>query len=536
MIDFINILLTIASTVAATFGIVLLYHGRKGEISFVYSINMLAILLWMWSIFFYREASVENVLFWTKLLYISASLIPSTFLYFIYFFPKREHGSMWSRFFGIFTTNALIILLISSTSNIVIKTTIPIVGENIIKFGNLYFLYVLYILGFFLYGFLKLFLKYRESNNETEKAQIVYLFIGYFTGANIAFVTNLIAPWFGYFELNWVGQMTGVLMVGFATYSIIKHRLFDVRVITTELLTFALWMFLLTRTLLAETLNEQLINGSVFLATFIFGIFLIRSVLSEVEQREEIERLAKDLEKANVRLKELDKLKSEFLSIASHQMRSPLTAIKGYGSLILEGSYGKIPEGAREAVDRIFKSTETMIKTVENFLNVSRIEQGRMQYDFKVADIRDLVSETVKELQPNADNQNIDISFDNDGKANYKGNIDSDKLKQVFVNLIDNAIKYTPKGGSIRVSIEKSMGSIMVRVLDTGVGMSPEDIAKIFKKFSRANDASRTNTKGTGLGLYVAKQMVEVHKGNIYAESKGKGNGSVFVVEIPQAL
>jgi len=530
--DPISVFLGVSAAVSATFGAVLIYHGQARRVSLVYAVNIVMILWWVWSMFFYRGASPETVLFWAKMLYISASFIASSFFYFTFIFPEPEKGVFKRKFLPIFTPNIVLAALITFSPWIISDAAVQIHNENTIVFGQWYWIYVLYILFFFLYGFIRIFRKYLKAIDKTERTQIIFLLIGYAVGANISFATNLLAPWFGYFGLNWVGQTTSVLMIVFTTYAIVRHHLFDARIITTELLTFFLWILLLSRTLLASSLQEQLIEGVVFLLTLILGIFLIRSVIHEVRAREEIERLAKDLEKANKRLRELDQLKSEFLSIASHQMRSPLTAIKGYASLILEGSYGAVSETVRQAVDKMGTATEGMISVVENFLNVSRIEQGRMKYDLAPQDVRALVHETVDELLPIAEKKNLTLSFKPGIANNYVANIDSDKLKQVFINLIDNSIKYTEKG-SVTVSVEKKEKNITVTVNDTGVGMTENDIARLFKKFSRARDANEVNVKGTGLGLYVAKEIVEAHKGTVEARSNGKGGGSTFTVTIP---
>lgn len=321
-----------------------------------------------------------------------------------------------------------------------------------------------------------------------------------------------------------------LLFLGSVAYAIVHDHLFNLKVIAAQAITFSLWAVLGARLFYTETISQTIVDGAVFLLVVIFGTFLIKSVQREVEARQHIEILAKDLERANMRLQELDRLKSEFLSIASHQMRSPLTAIKGYASLILEGSYGTIAAGAHEAVDRIFKSVETMISVVENFLNISRIEQGSLKYEFANADVKTLAEEVVHELLPVAVERKLSLSFLAD-HGPHIAKIDSNKLKQVFVNLVDNALKYTPNG-SVKVAVSRMGPRIRVSVSDSGVGMTSQDIENLFKKFSRAKDASKVNTQGTGLGLYIAKEMVEANKGKIWAESKGKGRGASFIVEL----
>jgi signal transduction histidine kinase len=268
------------------------------------------------------------------------------------------------------------------------------------------------------------------------------------------------------------------------------------------------------------------------LFSIIFGWILIRSVKQEVEQRERIERLAKDLEKANEKLTELDKMKSEFLSLATHQIRAPLTAIKGYSSMLLEGDFGLLPPKAHTAVDTVMKSCQNLIDIVNDFLNISRIEQGRMVYEKSLFDIRELISEITRELKPNIDAAHLVLNTHIQQTTKINVRADRGKIKQVIGNIIDNAIKYTPKG-SITIEASTSYNRAYIRITDTGVGIDPGEIGKLFNKFVRAKDANKTNVIGTGLGLYIAKKMIEAHEGEISVHSEGIGKGTTFLITLP---
>jgi signal transduction histidine kinase len=342
---------------------------------------------------------------------------------------------------------------------------------------------------------------------------------------------NLILPYFDNYRYIFLGPLFSLAMVVSIAYSITKHRLFNVKIIATEVLIFVLWIFILLRFLISTTLQEQIINAILFVATIIIGILLINSVVKEVKQREKIELLAKDLEVANEKLKELDQMKSEFLSLATHQIRAPLTAIKGYASLILEGDYGVLPEKMKTAVSTIFESCQNLVFIVNDFLDISRIEQGRMKYDKTEFDIIKTCSDILDQLKPNIENAGLKYSFN---KEMEKAVVFADigKIKQIIGNVIDNSIKYT-KTGDINLGIKKVDDNVLISVKDTGVGISKDDIPKLFAKFVRAKDASKTNVIGTGLGLYIAKQMLEAQGGKIWVESEGLGKGSTFFIQIP---
>ncbi|MSR71649.1 MAG: HAMP domain-containing histidine kinase, partial [Candidatus Taylorbacteria bacterium] len=242
---------------------------------------------------------------------------------------------------------------------------------------------------------------------------------------------------------------------------------------------------------------------------------------------------ASDLQKTNTRLEELNIQKTEFVSFATHQLRSPLTAMKGYASLILEGDMGAVTPETKQAVERIFDSSKTLTNVVDNYLNISRIELGTMKYFISTLDMKKLVEELIGEIKPNITTAGLEINFTADAKETYMIEADADKFKQVIANLIDNSIKYTPKG-KIDVTIDKNLKThkILFSLKDTGIGMSDKTLPKLFKKFSRSDKASETNIRGTGLGLYLAKEIVAAHKGKIWATSDGENKGSHFFVEM----
>jgi len=243
--------------------------------------------------------------------------------------------------------------------------------------------------------------------------------------------------------------------------------------------------------------------------------------------KDEVEKATRDLRQANEKLKRLDAAKSEFISIASHQLRTPLTVIKGYISMILEGSFGRISATQKQALDKVYESSERLIQLIENLLNISRIESGRLQYTFEPTDLAALVKDVVDDLKSVAKKKGLRFTYNAPQKQLPKLQMDEEKMRQVVMNMIDNSIKYTKKG-SVTVSLKQEYGRIKFCVQDTGIGISQEQKENLFKKFSRGSGPSLIHTEGTGLGLYVAKQIVEAHKGRIWAESRGENQGSCF--------
>jgi signal transduction histidine kinase len=242
--------------------------------------------------------------------------------------------------------------------------------------------------------------------------------------------------------------------------------------------------------------------------------------------------MTNQLSVANDKLREMDNTKTEFISIASHQLRTPLTSIKGYVSLILEGSYGVFPETLRGALNNIYTSTERLIALVEDLLDVSRIESGRMVFDYSTFQIEDACKEIASSFSIKAGNKNLELKLELPEKTLSEVMTDRARLVEVISNLVDNAVKYTDHGG-ITMRVREKETKMQVEISDTGIGVPKTEIPYLFAKFSRGKDISRLNASGSGLGLHYAKKVIEALKGTVWVESEGEGKGSKFVVEFP---
>lgn len=365
----------------------------------------------------------------------------------------------------------------------------------------------------------------------------VFLFLLFFFTAG--FIVNLLVNYTAIenpYNYEIYGLFGMPILLAFLGYLIVRYQAFNVKLIGAQALMLGILALIGAEFFfVTSTSNKILVTVTLILAC-ISGYFLVRSVQREVAARERNEQLAKDLAGANARLRELDRQKSEFVSIASHQLRSPLTAIRGYASMLLEGSYGAVPEKATAILERIQESSGYMATSIEDFLNVSRIEQGRMKYELAKIDVLLMTQKVVEELGSFAKKQEVTLSFSTANLKEAFAMVDPGKMRQVIYNLIDNSLKYTPKGTVVvTVSQDTSAKIISIAIKDTGVGMSAETQGAIFDKFIRAKNANSVNVSGTGLGLYVAKQMIEAMRGRINAVSEGEGKGSTFTITVPQA-
>lgn len=378
-----------------------------------------------------------------------------------------------------------------------------------------------------------------KLRNTTQKAPLVLIAMGVSATFTLIIVFNLILPAF-YDNARYVqlGALFFFPFIASTTYAIMRHRLFNVRVISAVVLIFALAIVSLIEIVVAEDFNTTLYRSLVFVLILLFGVLLIRSVLREVEAREQIEKLKVQLERANDDLKQLDEAKSDFVSIASHQLRTPLTVIKGYMSMIDEGSFGPVPEKLKQPITKAYQSSERLEDLVENLLSVSRIERGTMKYNFSKTDFVALAQSVVEELSGAANAKHLALTFKSETPS-LVVEMDEEKIRQIMANLVDNSIKYTPKGSvTVNIATQDPRGAhqlkvpaVVFTVTDTGDGVPQTIQRELFQKFVRGQN--EVHIKGTGLGLYVGRMMVEAHQGKIWVESAGEGKGATFGFAVP---
>lgn len=506
-------------------------RGNKGVSNTLFSLVTLGVSMWALNLaFFIKATNLDSALLFANLYYISAASIPLVFFYFSLIFPN-ENSVFKKKYYLFITPLALLAIGMLFDNNIIVSEIFNSeTGKDVILNKTNYLIYGSYFLFFVILSYYHLLKTIKKSKESIEKTQLKFVIWGTSISYILGMLFNLFLPWFDSYEYIWLGPPFTLIMVISIGYAIIKHHLFNEKVIATEILTFSLIFFILIRTIISETLQEQLINGVLLLVVTIVGILLIRSVIKEVETREKIEKLAEELKHANVRLKKLDKQKSEFVSMASHQLRAPIASLKGYSSMILEGSYGPVSSKVKEVVARLFTSSDSLAFIINDFLNLSRIERGKIEYSFSKNNVETLLETAVNQVKPSAKENGLKLSlFVNTG--NYEAIVDGEKLNQTFLNIINNSIKYTPKG-SIDVKLSTKEKKIFIEISDTGIGIAKEDLSKLFKKFARLDHANSVNVKGTGLGLFLAKEIITAHKGKVWVESEGEGKGSTFFIEL----
>ena len=261
----------------------------------------------------------------------------------------------------------------------------------------------------------------------------------------------------------------------------------------------------------------------------IIGTFGIsRDVTAQIRAENTLAKQALQLRAQNESLRELDRLKDEFIGLVSHELRTPLTSIIGYVEMLREeGMSGPNADHCAEVIER---NAKRLLRLVGDLLFLSRIQSGKMAMEFRSADLADIAACTVEELRPEAQRKHIDLALS--ATAIPRLAVDPTRIAQLLGNLLSNAVKFTPDGGRVEVRLGREGGQVVLAVADTGVGIPAADRERIFERFFRTAIATRQAVQGTGLGLTITKAIVEAHHGTIAVDSD-EGRGSTFTVRLP---
>jgi len=506
----------------------------------------LGLLLW-------TNPDSRVIMFFWSLYGVLYGLIYILSFYFVYVFvEKRDMSFLWKIILILFFIP--VILLSSTKYNL---STFDIPNCEAIESFNYLNYYHFFGVAIFLLILIFSLVKYFKAEREFKK-QILLLTIGIGFFLLSFFATGYVASLIDNFELEQYGLFSATFFIGVLAYMIVKFKAFDIKLLGVQALVIALIgaVFFLFFLVGIDDIKVVIVLGATILIATFMGIYLVRSVKQEVKRKEELQEMSNKLSQANDQLRKLDNAKSEFISIASHQLRTPLTAVKGFVSLLLEGSYGKVDPKQQDVLNKVYTSNDRLIHLVEDLLNVSRMESGRMEFKLEPTDLKAVCKEVMDTFYVRAKEMGLYLEYKPTADELPMVTIDGIKMREVIFNLVDNAIKYCPKGGvTLRVDSGISSQFVMqntpkagrfgsepqtsekkvvrVTISDTGIGIPQTELPYLFAKFSRGKDISRLNTGGTGLGLYVGKAIVEANGSRIWAESDGEGKGSRFIVEIP---
>ena len=354
------------------------------------------------------------------------------------------------------------LLFLTATSIVLLSPFIIFHEQNVSNFdlvnctatgGETYFNFV-YAFEFLIFALVLIYGIYKFVKEKTDfRKQILWLVVGMelflFSFLVAGFLASYLAEnGFGYyFEIEQYGLFGMTIFLGFLGYLIVKFKAFNIKLLSAQALVVAQFIAIASMFAFTTSSTNQILIGVTLTGTTIMGWYMVRSVKAEVKRKEELQLMSEKLSQANDQLRKLDNAKSEFISIASHQLRTPLTAIKGFVSLILEGTYGEVLPQVREALNKVYLSGERLINLVENLLSISRIESGRMEYQKKLFRLEDMLKELVDNFTIIAMNKGLKLEMELPKDPLPEIMADQIKIREVISNFIDNALKYTNEGG-----------------------------------------------------------------------------------------
>ena len=576
MSSFLLIFLLVIIACSLFFGFVILLadEGWKKEVNRRFFTFACFIAIWqIVNLLMLSSKDITFTLIWTRLSYTSGTVVTYFLLRLILCFPKRYINPLFSRIidfvFAVLAATASIICLGPS----VISSIVLNGGIITASYGQLYYIFPVSLIIMFLVFFILAIYNYIKSEAES-KIQIKFVLIGIAIALVFVATTDVIAPFFTGNDFFSNFDVFGTFfIVSFTAYAIVKHQLFNIKVILTETAVGIVVIALFAQTLLDNTLSQRTPDVLMLILVSYGGYLLIKSVQDEIKKKEKLQELTTQLAQANAHLQDLDKMKTEFVSLASHELLTPVSAIEGYLSMMLDEHLAKIEDPkAIQYMDRVYRSAKRLARLIADMLNISRIEEGRLLVEKKDVEMTELIRQVLEELKFKADEHKQTMVFE-DPKTQLMSFADPDKVKEVLVNLIGNSIKYSMNPGTITVSIEKAPTKTLtdtwdkieteiksrplddqesihavsdehyrqilgneqyfIRVKDQGIGIPQEELLKLFKKFHRVGDFSTAESQGTGLGLYITRALVELHHGRVWADSDGQGKGSTFTFTLP---
>ncbi len=532
-------------------GIVTLWSSRKNRVAKYVAFFCFSLFIWASCYFIWLISSnPAHALFWVRGMMVGAILIPVSMIHMTFVFLNIDFKRSVKIFLGICYALALFFLLTIPFGGIVAKVA-PRLQFRYWPIGG--WMFTPYIIEFFIIVFIAiglLFQKYTKSI-EKEKRQVGIFLLGIII-ALVGGSTNFLL-WYNIQIAPWGNGLVAVYAV-LTVYAIMRYGFLSLAVLWTDIFLGTMTILVGVDVLITSDHYERIFRFILFIMVVIFGILVAQSTRREVRRREELARLDvlknsnaklaglnlklkqsnKKLERANLYLQKLDTQKSDFLSIAAHQLRTPLSVIKGYIDLLSDHRFAKTKKKREKTLNAININNERLIDLVDQFLDIATIEEKGIIFHIEPTKLQTLIEQSIKSVKAKAKEKGIIISY-------TKKNIplvsaDSKRVSEVIQIILDNAIKYnTRKKGKIRVVLTKKNNGVACRITDNGIGFDPEDEAVFFKKFSRGINAKTINVNyGTGLGLFIAKKFISGQGGNIWAKSSGRDKGSEFGFWLPK--
>lgn len=519
LVHYSHIPITIISLVLGFF---ILFKNPKGLPNRILFTLTLAFSAWVFldSIFWATNRSDVIMFVWSlqilfePIVYISA-------LYLLYVLIKKEDMSFNRKLLIALIYLPVIIFVPTKYSLSAFNITTCLSEEGPIALYYTYaieILYTLWIIGFSVREYLK-------SSTKQAKQEILLLAVGTILLLVAFSFGNIISSFSEDWRFAQIGLFAMPLFISFLVYSIVKYGTFNIKLFGSLALVLALATLNFALIFIRNVEMFRAVTVITFALTAVFGVALIRSIIKGIQNQQ--------------RIAELNKARSDFLYVASHQLRTPVSVITGNLSLLVEGDFDQSsPEEIKNVYQSMFHKAKKLTNVVNGILAASHMdnfEEFKLPNDVTIKDIdvRALTKDICETLKDKSDAKKIELDYSSitssDKPVIIKGS--DNYLEQAITNLVDNAINYTQRG-SVRVVLSEADNKLRLEIIDSGIGIPLEDQPRLFGKFERGKNARNAYTDGSGLGLFVVKKVIEAHGGKITFKSEGEGKGTTFTVEM----
>ncbi len=508
-------------------GIFTIYLGItvwiRGKNEAMYQVfTFFSTMLGLWAISLILLNQTHDILFGTIAMFFSLVGIAALPL-FTYTFPHNPYPRklFWLLYIPLVGT-LIALAVIGNQPPLVFSDGViqPIPGLGFTIFSLTLAFYLVVALVIYLYRF--------STTSGNDRLRVQYIGLGLITFVAMGLFGTVVLPYFDDYSFLFTAPMSAFLaLLTLTSLAVLREELVDIRIVVIEIVVFLAAGIVLINNLLRAGGYIEFLTTGFLLAIFLFTAGrLVALLIKTMKQRQ-------NLKEANVRLKELMSMKSEFLQIASHQLRAPLTSLYGLIQMEAAGEFNDLPEDKRKELHgHMLTSAEQLRNLVNDLLRALKLEGEKLPLHFESIDVIDIIQEAIASLKVNYEQRKLSLTFNEPRRRPKKISADPDYLRQVFINLIDNAEKYTKEGGTT-ITIDSDWNNVTITVHDTGIGIENSEKQLLCQKFVRGERAQEVCKEGTGLGLFITKKIVESHGGTFALESEGIGKGTRAVVTLP---
>lgn len=527
-----------------------IFLGSNTISSRSFSHSILWVTIWVISVgMFVGSKDYQTAIFFSRLTYYLGTIIAASFLYFFITYPEDKKPKkvlvlsliILELFLGyIFISTDYII------SGVFLLEHIPQLGW---QFGNLSFIFEIFFIGYFIVGLIILNRKYTSCIIPNIKINLRYMFWAMIIGILPPSVICIILPRFGYFDLNWLGPVTEIIWIPVIAYSIIKYQQMNVRTVVTEVLAVGMTVIFFINIFIDLSLG---IGGRVitFIVFLILAFYLFKVSLREAEQKDQLSSLNATLsqrvaektkevrqayeveKKARWELEKLNETKDQFVMIAEHHLRMPIAVIHRRLEMISE-IVGTDRKEIQEVLNDTSDSVNILANTIGSLSGITTLKPGQNILNLSKTNLKTIVEDVIKELKFYVEDLHISITYPKD-KENWRElHIDRDKIYEVILIIIENAIKYNHDHGTINISTRSDGDHFEITIENTGIGMTEEEQETISKQtFYRSKEAKKLNPLGMGVGLSVARSIINAHHGSLELKSGGRDAGARVIIRL----